>query len=407
MEQSQLPLPIKKDKDSKAAGKPPALIWRVLRKIRFLPFVMMFGATIGVVALYFQPPGLQKLMSFLDLEPGAGTSSPIAIPANPRTELTKAPAKADEKSEQIIGLGILLPEGDIRTVAPPFGAADARIAKLFVEEGDLVKAGDKLASLDNEANLRAIIQNAMSTVSLRRATLAQIRNSILLSQREATASLARAKSALQNAQADFDRTQKLFERGFTTNSVLDSKLSTRDQAEGEVSKLKATLARFSAKSIEDQPDVVVASRNLDAALSDLSRAQGDLSKSQVVAPTGGTILNIHVRAGERPSANGILDIGNIAKMTAEIEIYQTDIAQVSLGARVNLKADALPNALNGKITKIGLEVGRQKLVDSDPAANTDARVITVTVALDEASSKAAKRYTNLQVLARIEITNND
>jgi HlyD family secretion protein len=54
------------------------------------------------------------------------------------------------------------------------------------------------------------------------------------------------------------------------------------------------------------------------------------------------------------------------------------------------------------VTRIGLEVGRQTIVDAAPAANTDARVIKVTVTLDPASSEVAKRFTNLQVTTRIE-----
>lgn len=48
-------------------------------------------------------------------------------------------------------------------------------------------------------------------------------------------------------------------------------------------------------------------------------------------------------------------------------------------------------------------MGRQTLVGADPAANTDARVVEVTVALDEASTALARRFTNLQVLSRIEV----
>ena len=53
------------------------------------------------------------------------------------------------------------------------------------------------------------------------------------------------------------------------------------------------------------------------------------------------------------------------------------------------------------MTRVGLEVGRQTLVDASPAAHTDARVVKVRVALDPASSQIAQRFTNLQVTARI------
>jgi HlyD family secretion protein len=90
-------------------------------------------------------------------------------------------------------------------------------------------------------------------------------------------------------------------------------------------------------------------------------------------------------------------------MTAEAEVFQTAIGAVTLGAPVTLTAEALPDALHGTVSRIGLEVGSQTLVDASPAARTDARVVRVQIALDPASSEAARRYTNLQVLARIEV----
>ena len=386
-------------KDGRDILPRPSLIKRIVSKLRFLPFVMLFAATVGVVALYFQPPGLKLIMRILQLEPGGGTNSPIAVPAQPRAQ----PTATSNATLKIIGLGKLLPKGDIRTVATPFGAGDARIATLHVEEGQDVSEGQQLASLDNESNIVAVIENAKASVAARRASLEQIRNSVRASQNETTASLKRANSALENAQIEFDRANSLFERGYTTRSTLDQRRAARDQGQGEVDRLTATLARFTAGSIDEQPDVVVAARNVDTALSELRRAESDLSKTRVAAPIAGTILEVFVRPGERPGQKGILTIGNISNMTAELEIYQTKIAAVTMAAPVELTADALSKPLRGTVSKIGLEVGTQTLVDSSPAANTDARVVKVTVKLDEASSKAARRFTNLQVLARIDI----
>ncbi len=399
---SGLPLLVK-GKAALKLDQPPSRLRQLFRVLRFLPLILLFGATIGVIALYFQPPGLQKLMGILQLEPGGGTRTPIAIPANPRP-VTKTPAEAaPPRTRQIVGLGKLLPEGDVRTVATPFGAADARIATLFVSEGEVVVKGATLAALDNEQNIIASIENAKAAVAAREATLNQVRSSVQASQDETRAALQRAQSALQNSQGELDRAQALFDRGFTTRAVLDQKLSVRDQAQGDVERLSATLRRYVTNSIEEQPDVIVAARNVDATSGWLNRAKSDLSKSQVYAPIDGTILKIFVHPGERPGNNGILEIGNIDQMTADIEVYQTEIGAVTMGAKVELSAEALSQSLTGTVTKIGLEVGTQSLVGSSPAANTDARVVVVTATLDEPSSQAAKRFTNLQVLARISV----
>jgi HlyD family secretion protein len=72
-----------------------------------------------------------------------------------------------------------------------------------------------------------------------------------------------------------------------------------------------------------------------------------------------------------------------------------------LGNPVEVTAEALPQPLKGRVTRIGLEVGRQTVIDANPAANTDARVVKVTAALEPGSSRLARRLTNLQVTARI------
>ncbi len=54
------------------------------RAVRLVPFAVAAAALVaggGLIGLYFQPPGLRKAMELLRLEPGGGTSSPIAVPA--------------------------------------------------------------------------------------------------------------------------------------------------------------------------------------------------------------------------------------------------------------------------------------------------------------------------------------
>ncbi|MFD0465896.1 HlyD family efflux transporter periplasmic adaptor subunit [Microvirga aerilata] len=96
-----------------------------------------------------------------------------------------------------------------------------------------------------------------------------------------------------------------------------------------------------------------------------------------------------------------MNLGNIDSMTVEVEVYQAQVGRVLVGDSVEVTAEALPQRLKGSVTRIGLEVGRQTVVDANPAANTDARVVKITVALETDSSSLAQRFTNLQVTARI------
>ena len=376
----------------------PGAIRRIFKVVRFVPLVMAIIMLGGVIGLYFQPPGMRLVMGWLGLQPGGGTSTPIAVPAPPRS-----PAGTSAVAPKVVvGLGKLLPEGEVITVAPPFGAGDARLASLRVKEGDRVEAGAILAVLDNERQLLAALDSAKATVAAREASLAQSRVSVIASRGEAQAALARAEATAANAVRDLERIEQLKRGGYAAESTFEQRRTAREESAREVERLKATLSRY-AGDIDVQSDVRVAASNLASARAEQERAAADLEKTYVRAPRAATVLTIHVQPGEKPGSLGIMNIGNIAQMKAEVEVYQTQIGQVTLGDAVEIAAEALAKPLKGTVSRIGLEVGRQSLVDANPAANTDARVVKVSVALDPASSEAASRYTNLQVIARIAV----
>lgn len=392
-----LPLPVVERAASAGTGGPVSLPRRVFRVARFAPLVMALMATGGLVGMYFQPPGLRFMMRTLGLQPGGGATNPIAVPA----PHAAGPAVPAANPPTVAGLGRLLPEGDVVTVAPPFGAADARIAELRVQEGERVARGEILAVLDNERQLLATVDSARSTVAAREAVLAQVRAATVASRAEAEAALARAETTARNAARDFERVEELRRSGFAADQTFEQRRTARDETAREVERLRATLSRFGQAEPDNQPDVRVALSNVDQARADLARATADIEKAYVRAPVDSTVLAIVARPGEKPGPSGILKLGDIDRMKAEVEIYQSMIGRVSAGAAVELHAEALPEPLRGTVARIGLEVGRQTLLDAGPAANTDARVVRVTVALDRPSADLARRFTNLQVTARI------
>ncbi|WP_166802141.1 HlyD family efflux transporter periplasmic adaptor subunit [Microvirga pakistanensis] len=374
------------------------------RWVRFagvIPLILGLVGLGGFVGLYFQPPGLQKLMAVLDLQPGAGTSSPIAVPVAQRDPGQSGAAALKAARPAVVGLGRLLPEGEVVTVAPPFGAGDARVASLKADEGNQVEQGDVLAVLDSEPTLLAAVTTARAQLSAREATLAQVKASVQASRDEALATLARAETTFQNAIREFERVETLRQRGFAAEQNYDQRRAARDEAAHEVQRARAQLSRYGSGRLEDQVDVLVAERNVDTAKADLARALADLDKAYVRAPVTGTVLTVHVRPGEKAGTQGLMNLGNLEQMTVEVEVYQTQIGRVALGNPVEVMAEALPQPLKGRVTRIGLEVGRQTAVDADPAANTDARVVRVTAALEPEASRLARRLTNLQVTARI------
>ena len=364
--------------------------------VLLIPVFLFTGAVIG---LYFQPPGLQAFFARTGLQPGGGTGTPIALP--PEIVMPQEMVETMLPTD-VVGLARIMPRGDIALVAAPYGAGDARIAEILVSIGDRVERGTPLALLDNAQALEGAVLQAEANLAIRQATLVQTRSATKASRAEAQATLEQLRTAAREAATSLTRAEDLFERNVSSSVTLDAARTAAEEAAFAVVRAEATLTRFTFGALEEQPDVVVASRNVAAAEAELARAQMDLGRAEVRAPITGTILDIRVTPGQRPPSDGVMEMGDTSGMMAEVEVWQDRIASVAVGQPVELAADALGQTLRGTVESIGLMVGRQGLISDDAAANTDARVIRVLVALAPASTDIAVRYTNLEVVARID-----
>lgn len=379
------------DRSGSAAPKPTGR-----RRLLFIPLIFVFLFSGAVIGMYFQPPALRAFFGVTGLEPGGGTDQPIA--KAPKTLITKEDIAALETGA-IVALGHLLPKGDVATLAAPYGAGEARIAKLLVHVGENVTAGQILAEFDNRATYEARLNSAKADYEIAKVQLTQTQQSLAISQDEAQAALNRAKAEADVTGLEQARTKSLADRGVATTAQLDRAKAAHQAAQQEVQRLTATVARYAAGTDLAQTQILLAQQAVNAAKVRLESAHTDLDRTVLTAPTDGTILDIYVRAGERPGSKGILDFGNTAEMIAEVEVYQSQIRRIALGEKVRLKSEAFDDTLTGSVTEIGLLVGRQSLIGADPAANTDARVVTVTVTLDTLGASHASRLINLEVLA--------
>ncbi len=76
-------------------------------------------------------------------------------------------------------------------------------------------------------------------------------------------------------------------------------------------------------------------------------------------------------------------------MIAVAEVYQNEIAKVELGQSVVVTTPVLDELLTGTVERIGLQVNRQQVVNEDPAANIDAKIVEVDIRLGSTASERA------------------
>lgn len=402
IDESELPLEVIPSVDRPPSGSQQQSTKKSKRRIPraflllFVPLLLFTGAVIGI---YVQPPALRAFLRLTGLRPGGGTSSPIAVPV----EDVIAKQSKESMVRSVVALGRLAPEGKVISISPPFGSGDSRIEEIKVEIGSRVERGEILVLLDNRSSLESALASAEANVALQRTTLEQTRSTIGASLNEANATLERAKASESLALQDLQRTQSLRKNQAVSQASLEQAVTAHSKAQKDVAIAEATVSRFDSQKIENQPDVAVAARRLDSAIAEMNSARLNLARGTVTAPVSGTILDIHARPGEKPGPKGILDIGNIERMTAELEVYQSEIGLIAVGQRVELTADALAKSLLGIVSEIGFSVEPQTTIDDNPAANTDARIVKVTIILDDDGSKRAARLTNLEVTGRINV----
>jgi HlyD family secretion protein len=85
------------------------------------------------------------------------------------------------------------------------------------------------------------------------------------------------------------------------------------------------------------------------------------------------------------------------------EVYESDVARVKVGqkATITSRNGAFTDTLTGQVEEIGWQIFKNNVLDDDPAANADARVVEVKIRLD--NSDRVESLTNLQVDVTINI----
>ncbi|HNB71735.1 MAG TPA: HlyD family efflux transporter periplasmic adaptor subunit [Acidobacteriota bacterium] len=356
------------------------------------------------------------------------------FPASNQTA-TPGASSAMAGAAPLIGLGKLEPESKVIQLTAPTSTGETRLARLLVEEGDQVQNGQLIAVLESEPHLQAQLWEAQQRVAVQQAELARVQagqSGSRIQAQQATverlqsawmanltaqhAGIARLQTEVDHACLEYQRYERLLQSGDIAQSVLDEKKLRWDVAQNSLKEAEAQLSRIQsadglqiveAQATLDQiaevraVDRQVAATNLAAAQATVMRLEVSLAQAYVKAPCAGQILKIHTRSGEKISNQGIAEMGNTRRMYALAEIYETDIGRVKIGQSAQVQCQSIAQPLSGVVEAIGLLVKRQEVVNTDPAANTDARVVEVRIKLDEASSTRASQFTNHQVTVRI------
>ena len=176
------------------------------------------------------------------------------------------------------------------------GGSPGVILKLSVKEGDHVKEGDPLVTLESAVE-ETSVKSAEADVASARANLARTQNGQRVEDRDA----AQAEAGSAKARADLStsslaRAEQLFKGGAMTQEELDRARLTAD-ADKETS--RAAAARSRAAPVGSRSEDIAAGRGtLASAEARLAQAKATLDRRQIRAPYAGEVLQVKARAGE-------------------------------------------------------------------------------------------------------------
>ncbi|MGK7913025.1 MAG: efflux RND transporter periplasmic adaptor subunit [Synechococcus sp.] len=333
----------------------------------------------------------------------------------------------------VAALGRLEPRGEVIRIGGPTGE---RIGLLEVRRGTWVETGDILAYLEShaerlaerdlaasqlaEAEIRLIAQTGLSQAEITEAStrLQQIERPATFEIEGQQATVRQLEVELAIEQADLERFQTLFTEGAISEQELDRQQSTASQLQERLSNARSVLVRLETARDTDmlnaEAQLSAAEANLelsriqvavDSARRNLVLAEARLERTIIRAPQAGRILQVYTRAGEAISASqGILDMGDTNHMFVVAEVYETDVGLVQTGqpATVVSRNGAFSQELTGKVADVGWQIFKNDVLDDDPAANADSRVVEVKIELD--NSEPVAGLTNLQVDVRIDVS---
>lgn len=336
-------------------------------------------------------------------------------------------------SDAVSALGRLEPEGGLIKVAAPMSIAGgagagggSRVERLLVKEGATVKTNQPLAVMETYQSLLAAAIQAEAQVKEAESRLAQVqagakqgdinaqRATVLRANAElpkAEAELARADAEVVQAQRDYDRYRQLFRNGAISEAevqnrdlTLKTRQKQRDQAAQAVEQARLELegARQTLNSVaEVRPtDVQQTTAQVRVAQANLEKAKADLDKSIVRSPIDGQVLKIHTDPGEVVGTDGVMDLGKTSQMYAVAEVDENYINRVKVGQRAKITGYAFPGEIAGTVDRVGLQVRKNAVLNTDPVDSTDTRIVEVKIRLD--NSQPVAGLTNLQVKVAIE-----
>jgi HlyD family secretion protein len=282
----------------------------------------------------------------------------------------------------VSGTGQIKPKTYVNIGATAFG----RITHLYVKEGDHVKTGELLATVESQQPASAVAAQ-QATISASKTTV----DSYIAAEKTASAAVEMAQADLVQKRYDIQRYEQLYKEQLVAKQDYDAKKAAFDVDVATLAQRQAALAQAKAQTASSRSQVAQAQATL-------SGNDYQLGLTQSRAPFDGLVTNVPVREGETvvlgiQNAEGstLMTLADMSVITAEVKVDETDIVNVQLGQPADVSVDALPGKIfKGHVTEVGDQalLRTTGLATSQSTTGTEeAKDFKVVVTLDNPSDE--------------------
>lgn len=229
---------------------------------------------------------------------------------------------------------------DIRQVELAFNAS-GRIADIRVREGDQVKQGQVLATLDTE-RLRLSLAQAEAQTNVQRQVVARFQAGSRPEEiRQARALRDAARVGVADAEAVYRRQLDLVAQNFVSRQQADSAGFALERAKEQLKAAEEALRL--AELGPRQEDVAAAAASLAASEAAANLIRRDLTEGQLLAPAGGVVENRILEPGDMASpAKPVLTLALTDPVWVRVWLPESQLARVPVGARARVSTDGQP-----------------------------------------------------------------
>lgn len=228
------------------------------------------------------------------------------------------------------------------------------LADIHVREGDLVEAGQLLASQD-PARIQVRVEQARAAEARAAQRLAELERGPRAEEIDsARARLEGAEATLLADEKTLRRTRELFEQQLLSESDLDQVRARRDQSLANRDDAAAILReRLTGTTDEELEQARASVDEAGAALADQMLA---LERLGLRAPVAGLVDTIPYKRGDRPPAGATVMVLLAGKRPyARVYVPEPLRVRVRAGMIAQIRADGLPQQFEGRVRTVSSE----------------------------------------------------